>query len=539
MSWKKYTVETYEENKNMYHLYFLTIIATYTLESIVIPKYTSNLTDILNSNDFDKIKGIFFMIIGLWSFNQILYSVDHFMRAKLVPRFEESVINKVIKNIMSKYENDYQELDYSLIITKMNQFPKVMRSISTTFFKTVFPRTLVIIIICMYFTYLNTKLGIITSILIFIQLKYLKNSEFTCSATTIETQELFDKLLSVFSDKFQNLSSIYGSGTVSDEIENIQRVNMETTASKIKTYLCTAKSQSQGYIFNIIIFSIINYSNLSLFKKGSIDKKTFITVFLVSINLLNYLVDLSHTLPEFFYELEILRRYDDFFAFDVQEEGKIPFTYKTGHIQIRNLTYKYPGSNKVLFNDLTEDFNINQIIGIIGKSGSGKSTFIKLILGFMPIDRHKIFIDGQEINDINLNSYRKHIGYLNQNVTLFNKSVRENILYGFENNELEDIINKYGLNKVFQNLPNGLDTNAGLGGSNLSGGQKQVVLLLRSLLNPNKKIIIMDEPSAAVDADTKKIIYPLIKELSHNKTIIIITHDKNMETMFDKTIKLA
>lgn len=542
MSWGEYSLQIFKENKKLYSLYLITVVATYSLESIGIPKYTSELTTTLNKEDnLDEVKTIFIKLISLWTCNQILYTLDHFIRAQLIPTFEQAVLDKVFFNLIKKYENDYQELDYTMIITKMNSFPKIMRNITNVFFKHVMPRTLILLIICGYFLRLNRKIGLLVSTLVLMQLNYLKNTGSVCKSFTNNSQDSYDRLISLFTDKFQNLASIYGSGMINEEIANVNEVNAKSTQAKILSYMCTAKTQSKGYFFNIIIFSLVNYTNFQLYQKKEIDVKTFISIFLISINLLSYLVDLSHTLPEFYYDLEVMKRFQDFFSFPDQNKSlKPPISITNGKITLSNVSFMYPKSEKAIIKNLSFEFKPDKITGIIGSSGAGKSTLLKLMLGFLPLTNGEILVDGQNINDYDLNSYRKNIGYVNQNVRLFNKTIIENILYGFtlERQKVKAVVDKYSINKIFKNLSNGLDTECGVGGDNLSGGQKQIVMLLRVFLNPNKKILILDEPTAAIDADSKKVIYKMIQDLSTGKTVIAITHDPQMISIFTSTLKL-
>jgi len=541
MNWNNYIISIVLENKNLYFLYFFVIIVTYTIESIVIPRVTSNLTAVVNSDKgFSEVKKVLMQIVVLWTINQIFYSIDLYTRSYLIPKFEESVVNKVLTNVLLQYSNDYQEIDYTLVVHKMNHFPKLLRNISNVFFKSVLPRTLIIIVICGYFFKLNVKIGSVVLILVLIQLRHFKLSEKVCSPATHTYLETYDKLISSFSDKFQNLASIYGSGMLNVELENLFTKNKANTKSKVSAFKCTSHSQTKGYILNILTFAIISYMNFTLLKKGLITSKDFTTIFLISINLLNYLVDLSHTLPEFYYEMDVIKRYKDFFDTKNSDVVKPEFKLSTGTIAIKNLSFKYPKSDKPIFQNFTTTFENNNITGILGKSGRGKTTLLKIILGFQPIPDGYVFVDNQDINSFDLNSYRKYIGYINQTTKLFDTTVLNNISYGYtvDLNELSQVFDKYELNKVFVNLPNGLQTEVGLAGDKLSGGQRQIVLILRTFLNKSKKIIIMDEPTAAIDSDLRKVIYTLVRDFSINKTIIIITHDNEMHSLFNKKINL-
>jgi ABC-type bacteriocin/lantibiotic exporter with double-glycine peptidase domain len=184
--------------------------------------------------------------------------------------------------------------------------------------------------------------------------------------------------------------------------------------------------------------------------------------------------------------------------------------------------------NEALFTNFSLKIDPQQKIAIIGKSGSGKSTLIKILMGYIKIDDNSILIDNQDINKYSLNSLRRQISYIGQNIKLFNKSIYYNIQYGnnFTKNEINKLIEKYNLGIIFKNINNDFNINIGVNGELLSGGQKQIIQLLR-IYKCNNKIIVLDEPTSALDIITKKIIIDIIKDISKNSTLIIITHDKS------------
>jgi ABC-type bacteriocin/lantibiotic exporter with double-glycine peptidase domain len=232
----------------------------------------------------------------------------------------------------------------------------------------------------------------------------------------------------------------------------------------------------------------------------------------------------------------------DFYAIiDRQyKESDIPFE----NIEFDAVSFKYKTSDKYLFENLTIKLHTkDKIIGITGLSGNGKSTFIKLLLKLYRCDSGKIHIDGEDIENLDANFIRKHITYVNQSSKLFDRKVIENILYGCY--EL-DICNKYlhiimkypKIKELYKNIDIHNKT-AGLFGENLSGGQRQVVNLIGGLIMPSQ-VVILDEPTNALDNALKSEIIQLIKDFKkYKKSIIIITHDKDVFKIFDETIQIG
>jgi ABC-type bacteriocin/lantibiotic exporter with double-glycine peptidase domain len=220
----------------------------------------------------------------------------------------------------------------------------------------------------------------------------------------------------------------------------------------------------------------------------------------------------------------------------------IPLEFKK--ITFENVSFKYKNGFSNVLNNFNKTIVIDdKIIGIIGLSGNGKSTFAKLIIKMYKPNQGTIYIDDQNIENIDGNYIRNNITYVNQNSKLFDRKVIENILYGCY--EL-DICNKYlhiimkypKIKELYKNIDIHNKT-AGLFGENLSGGQRQVVNLIGGLIMPSQ-VVILDEPTNALDNALKSEIIQLIKDFKkYKKSIIIITHDKDVFKIFDETIQIG
>ena len=211
---------------------------------------------------------------------------------------------------------------------------------------------------------------------------------------------------------------------------------------------------------------------------------------------------------------------------------------KEGHILFKNIHFSYD-NKKNIYNNFSIEIKPNIKTAILGKSGSGKSTLMKLLLGFYSVNKGEILIDNININNYSLDTLRKNISYVNQNTTLFNNSILYNIQYGNNSSEetIKNLINNLNIWSFFKHLDYNLNKTVGTNGSNLSGGQKQIILILRALLNNNSKVIIMDEPTSALDSKNKKIFIDILSNIK-NKTIIIVTHDDKLIEYVDKVIYL-
>jgi len=210
-------------------------------------------------------------------------------------------------------------------------------------------------------------------------------------------------------------------------------------------------------------------------------------------------------------------------------EDDVIFGTNTDHktdIGFESYGFTYPSSNHVNLKDITIDLKSGDTLGIVGRTGSGKTTLIKQLLMYYPFGEGKLQIDGVPISDISRSDFREKIGYVSQDNILFSKTVRENILFGKQDateKELQEAIKMSALDQDIENMPNGLDTLVGEKGIALSGGQKQRVSIARSFIK-NPDILILDDALSAVDAMTESRIIENIKATRQGKTTIIITH---------------
>jgi len=205
------------------------------------------------------------------------------------------------------------------------------------------------------------------------------------------------------------------------------------------------------------------------------------------------------------------------------EFKNISFTYPDGTHALKNLSAKIEGGTKV---------------GLVGISGSGKTTFLNLIPRFFHLKNGSIFIDNQNINDINLNSLRKEISLVSQDVILFDDTIKANILYGNAFASNEEIIEacKFAAAQDFvEKLPNKYETIIGENGIKLSGGQKQRLSIARAILK-NSSIILLDEATSSLDSESESVIQKAIENLTKNKTTIIIAHRLSTVMNCDKIL---
>lgn len=261
--------------------------------------------------------------------------------------------------------------------------------------------------------------------------------------------------------------------------------------------------------------------------KGNFTVGLYTTFVLYSTRIFNatqFLANIGPSLKQTCLSLE--RIYEFLDMDDENGSGSKEVVENIENIKFENVTFKYKRNSM----ETLKNFNLEIVTGdkvlIRGQNGSGKTTLIKLLERLYEPQSGRILINGKEMKKLNIDEFRKHIGIVSQNIFLFSGSVLDNILYGQEDGkreEVENLIKKLNLKTYIDKLPKGLDTEIIENNNGISGGQKQVIAFIRAVLS-KKDVIILDEPIANIDIETRKIILEILKERFEHNILIIVSH---------------
>ncbi len=244
--------------------------------------------------------------------------------------------------------------------------------------------------------------------------------------------------------------------------------------------------------------------------------------------------------PELAKGLESVRSVSEVMLSNQVEDnkGKIPLRYVHGSIDFENVTYRYPNAEKDTIKDFSLSVNPGECVAFVGSSGSGKSTIINMIIGFLQPTEGVLKIDGKPIDALHLSSYRQHISVVPQNTVLFKGTIKENILYGIESvtdKQFEDILESANINEFLPMLPDGINTIVGEHGDKLSGGQKQRLSIARALIR-NPQILVLDEATSALDNVSEYHVQQAINTLIKDRTTFIVAHRLSTIRNADKIV---
>jgi ABC-type bacteriocin/lantibiotic exporter with double-glycine peptidase domain len=528
------------DNKYLLITYLLFTILTYPLETIIIPNifgdFFSNIKENIDNGSYKifLLKSIFFLLII-----NIANSTISYMDSIIMPKFNQFFVNLIYKKILLNYENSYTDLELGKIVSRLNSLPTIVRELTGDFINWLLPRLITIIIVNIYLLSVNTYIGILSIILLIISIVYNYINLSTFTDITHKKYVEYENRAEETQDKLSNLFAIYSNGTINNEIKSYNKYTKKYKNAHKDMLIFSSKIKFTNNLIECIGVILFNILIIYLYKHNKISFSQIISLNLIKSYYNKCISTILFSLPDYIGSIGILKSLKDFFnILNIEKEQKNIIQINSGDISIKNLSFSYNNNN--IFNNFNLNIKDGEKIGLTGESGNGKSTLIKLIMGYYKVDDNSIFIDGIDINKYNLDSLRKQIIYINQNTKLFNKTIYYNIKYGnkLTNEKIDYYIKKYNINSVFKNLKNGLNTLVGVNGDNLSGGQKQIIQIIRAF-GKNCKIIILDEPTASLDVNSRNIVLKMITDLTKNSTLILITHDKENLQIVNRKIYLS
>ena len=224
-----------------------------------------------------------------------------------------------------------------------------------------------------------------------------------------------------------------------------------------------------------------------------------------------------------------------------QNEGKEIIKDIYGEFDFKDVTFRYNNIDRPVLHNLNLHVDKGETIALVGESGAGKSTILNLVIGFNQVNSGEVLIDGHNMKDIDLRSYRKHLAVVPQTSILFSGTIRDNITYGVDNVDeatLDEIVKAANLTDLINSLPDGLDTMVGEHGGKLSGGQRQRISIARALIR-NPKVIVLDEATSALDSISEKLIQEALNNLTKDRTTFIVAHRLSTIKDADKIAVIA
>jgi ATP-binding cassette subfamily B protein len=517
----------------------------YVMDNAILPYIPKFFIDGLSEYSQDTSYGVFYYIkfavifsISAWLFDIIAWRIGGYglvmFRSKLDGNVKKYFFEKVIEKPNKFFTNNESGKIMAKIQNISHAFSYVMFDMINFIIPTVINIVVVVYTVCM----INVSIGltILLYAIIHIGLNIMTMKYFV--KLNEEYAEAKNNVLSTISDCVNNHKLIKSFGKTLYETRMISRLSIMEIKKNIR---CGKNFNHLILILSVICMLIcgawITYQEVSLYIIGKISLGDISFIFLSVFNLFTMLFYISFALVDIFRNIGI--SIDSFSILnDTQENiNNLPnIDIKNGYIEYKSVNFGYH-ANEVILRDFNLQIPSGQKLGIIGASGSGKSTIINLLLRWNDINSGTIEIDGKDISQYNIKSIHKNIALVSQNVSLFERTIYENIKYGSNTSDMNRVhlaARDAMAHDFIMNLPDGYNTKVS-SKSGLSGGQMQRISIARALLK-NSKIIVMDEATSSLDPETERYIADIIEKVSTDRTVIVVAHKIATISKMDRII---
>lgn len=531
-----------KKNIKLYIIYFITLLYI-PINKVAIPHIYGKFISKLKNNNMNKSLKLLALLIGSWLTIQLIHSVSNIIYYNLMPKFNAYVRSKITNKIIDSYKNSYEDLLLGDTITKIIKSPWVVEDIFNIIEDFIFRHIIVILSVFIYLTYHNVGLGLlyIVCMIGIIAICYVFTK--TCTKYVQISEKVYDMTHEEIEDTLSNLLSIYTSQKTTFEKARLNKLNTKVYQAEQKNMFCNNKFRVIYSVAFVLVFSILNIYSFIIFYKKKISLDILVAVIIINYTILTSFMSIYYETRRF---IDIRGRMDVISQFIEKMPNKKNIAEteldidSDFNIKISNLKFSYV-PEKPIINNLSFNIKQNEKIALVGSIGSGKSTIGKLLVRLIEYNEGHIYLNGVDIKHVNIDNLRTIINYIPQHPKLFNRTLYENIMYGVDKKisreEIYEMLEEMDLKKTVSDFKNMMDKNVGKGGTKISGGQRQIVWLLRLVLK-NSKVIILDEPTSSLDKESKKDVIKFIKKFSKDKTIILITHDKELHNFVDRIITL-
>lgn len=505
-----------------------------------VPYFIGNVLDVLVKENvtFSDIKNTLILISAIY-FVKFLINMSYQQSfAKLQQKIVNEIRLDMVKSILDAPLSFINKREKGYILSRIGEVQQIGAIFSPTII-TNFVGIFEMLFCFMMMMSINVKLTLVALIIVpgyFALSKYISKKITKC---TVKMQE---DSANLNADMFETLNGI-------EEVKllNGKQIQLKKIYFKIQTLIRSAIKQS----FSMIVFiqsisfvsDLVTVGILALAGIFIINGEITIGVYTAFSLYIGKLLGVTQSVGTF--EITIkpvcatIERAKEFLFSDLEtHKGSKKLNENIHEVFFENVSFGYKGNN-IVINEMTQKFIEGDKVLLLGENGSGKTTFVKLLVGLYEPVKGKIFINNQSIDKLCKDDIRKRVGIVSQEVFLFKGSVIENILFGVEGKNRKDVsilLEKFGLTDYMERLPNGLDTQISQNGVGISGGQAQIIAFIRAVIK-NKDILILDEATANLDQDTCRKIMSILCNYKLCRMLFVISHQKLDEKVFNKIIQ--
>lgn len=536
------------ENPGPAIIYFASLILV-PLYDVALPHYYGRVVQAIQSNA-DLIAPFLKVIAIIIIINVGVFVAEWNETNNTYPALQSSIRKIVMEKLFKRYENDFDEQKTASLIAKIMKLPNVLYNMVEQYKMVLFPQALVTLSIIVYFAMQDVLLGVVLMAFVICIFAFVSIAPYSCGQVSENRELSLYTINEELDDILRNMMAIYNTNNYSKEDGILDNLHEEYKTHSKGTQFCIMRQRGAMLPLQIGLFGFFMWRCYNLLKIKKLNTGSFVSMFLIMMSLNGSVAKLTVQVKELVMRHGVLSASQDIMQTPIESiihswsnsmYGKKDEIPNNVVIHFENISYKYPGAINPILSNVSLNVLKGQRMLIVGRIGSGKSTLLKLLMKYKTPSDGEIYFEKRPYTSLSTKTIRQIIGYVPQTPILFNRTIFDNITYGINGNvsksDVEELLNTLGLGHIFANMSMGLDANVGKNGSKLSGGQRQIVWIIRVLLQ-NPEVLLMDEPTASIDEHTKDIVRNLLSKIMEGRTVIMVTHDDYLEKFANRIIKI-
>lgn len=520
-------------------LFFLMAGISQTFVGLFAISYFQRLIDSLTrARQFSDVIGVIVWYVSLTLSNHILIYLQGYPSSLLNNGAYQWAKLRAMKKVARIDYLAYQNLGTGQLVQIIENGANAIKSILNNFYLNLIRGMLPTVIVSFAFiSYYDPTLVVIILVayaVLFFASYYLMNYLRRAVDRMLTNQEDFSK----FSTRgFMELVVFRINNRFHKEFERVKSLSDEYIRSRAKIYLVQELffTGFAALVFVLEVIIIVQQTNRILAGASTVGTLVALVAFIKTV--CSPIAEFSYAYTTYKLDSVAFNHFGEFLSLpeDVGLDKDRNLQLNQGHIEFRSISFSF--QNKPVLSNFSLAIEGGKKTALIGTSGSGKSTLVKLLLQLLKSETGQIFVDGQDLSQINLESFYRQVAYIPQEPPIFDGSLRENLTFNEQCEEsfIHEVLKKVGLDNLVNQLPAGLETVVGERGIKLSGGERQRLAFGRAFIQ-NPKIIIMDEPTSALDSLTERFVTQNMTHLFNGKTVVIIAHRLQTVKDADKII---
>lgn len=545
MTFKEIVFDYIAHRKTLFNSFLVVCCALYLVKVLLTSHVYSKL---FKGDNFER---VIKEICAVWVLLCVLYVIKSKIETAFLPDFLSYIRKKLFENYVKNNEVEFNDLNVTEDLQKILEVTRNIRDVFMWIVSTFIPTVVLSSFITIYFLVYYPSIGGVMLIGNLINFYILTKYTPHLVKRSNERENEYLKMAGILDENFNNLLNIYLNNKTEDTIRENEKIEKEYTnlceLQNQELEKFSARIKGTNYLFAFI-------SMWLLYKRTS-DTKSFVNGLLIFTFYLSTLENMSEDIPFSLMTLGNIQNIEEALSLKNKNHVKLnPMNKNTnttlksktlekfkGQISFKNVCFRYSKDSQWILYDFSLNIPAGDRVAFVSQSGFGKTTIMKLLLGFYPIEKGEILLDGENMNLFPEKEIRSHINYVNQKTLLFHDSIINNMKYGNHKTteEIVELLKKYDLLKIFcKDGSNCLGQMVEKTGTNMSLGMQKIIFLIRGILKDNVSVYIFDEPLTSIDPSTRESVLDMIGKETKGKTLIIITHDTEVSRIVNRSVNL-